>query len=114
MDTRLLVSSLVGSLVVVAWYFLLSRGIGIEVSGSEGVGVLWCSGCIPGAPLGRAIKRGGDGDWGLVSGAFGLIGLAVGAAAFGLSMLVGLAPLWAIAFGALSGATGHLLSSRSE
>lgn len=114
MDTRLLVSIIVGCLLVVAWYFLLSLGLGIEVSGSEGIGVLWCSGCILGAPLGRAIKRGGDGDWGLVSGLFGLIGLVVGSLAFGLSMLVGAAPFWAITFGALSSATGCLLSSRSE
>ena len=114
MDTRLLVSAIVGCLLVVGWYFLFSLGLGIEVSGSEGIGVLWCSGCILGAPLGRAIKRGGDGDWGLVSGLFGLIGLAIGAAAFGISMAIGAAPFWAIIFGALSGAAGCLLSSRSE
>ena len=64
MDTRLLISIVVGCLVVVLWYIVFSVGLGIDPDGSEGIAVLWCSGCILGAPLGRAIKRGGDCDWG--------------------------------------------------
>ena len=114
MDTRLLVSIIVGCLFVVAWYFVLALGIGIEVQGSEGLAVLWCSGCIPGASLGRAIKRSGDCGWGLESVPYGLLGLVIAAAAYGISMLAGAAPFWAIAFGALSGGAGCHLSNRSD
>ena len=114
MDIRLLISIVVGCLVVVLWYIVFAVGLGIDPDGSEGIAVLWSSGCILGAPLGRTIKRGGDGYWGLMSTLFGLIGLAIGAAAFGISMAIGAAPFWAIIFGALSGAAGCLLSSRSE
>ena len=114
MDPRLLASIVVGSLFVVAWYFLLSLGLGIEVSGREGTGVLWCSGCIPGASLGRAIKRSGDCGWGVESIPYGLLGLAIAAAGYGISMVAGAAPFLAITFGALSGATGCLLSSRPD
>ena len=114
MDTRLLVSIVVGSLFVVVWYFILSLGIGIEVGGREGIGVLWFSGCIPGASLGRAIKRSGDCGWGVESIPYGLLGLAIAAAGYGVFMAVGAAPLLGISFGALSGAAGCLLSSRPE
>ena len=114
MDTRLLVSIVAGSLLVVVWYFVLSLGFGIAASGREGVAVLWCSGCIPGASLARAIKRNGDCGWGIESVPYGLLGLVIAGAAYGMSMTVGAAAFWAIAFGAFSGAAGCLLSNRSD
>lgn len=114
MDARLLISLIVGALVVVAWFLLFSLGLSINPGSNEAVAVLWCSGCILGAPLGRMVKRDGDSDWGVRSSLFGLLGLACAAAGFGLSMLVGAAPVWAIVFGGFSGAVGCLLSSRSS
>ena len=65
-------------------------------------------------PFGRAIKRSGDCGWGVESIPYGLLGLAIAAAGYGVFMAVGAAPLLGISFGALSGAAGCLLSSRPE
>ena len=114
MNARLLISLIVGALAVIAWFLLFSLGLSINPESSEGVAVLWCSGCILGAPLGRTIKRDGDGYWGVQSSLFGLLGLGCAAAAYGISMVIGAAPVWAVVFGGLSGAVGCLLSSRSS
>ena len=117
MNLKLLISTTVGGLFVVAWYFILTSGLGLEPKTSEMQAVFWSSGCIMACPLGRLIKRNFSSGFGIEKiqmSLFGLFGVAISGIVYLLVMQVSGAAFLSIIGGAFSAGIGCLLSATNR